>query len=693
MDKSREGDQKNNNPYSNVELKPMATGDTEYSAMDDPDMQCGIGGCRPKCLQFFAKMPVFIGVYCFSGLSTSVLAMFVTSQITTLERHFGLNSSQSGFLMSCNDIGFLTMTLFVTYSARRVHIPRALCLSAAVYGLGGLVCALAYVFDPYKTDRLYQTNAQTDNTSTDRQVTLCGYEELSIIPYNENGSTVSKTSPDCNGGQSISLRPGVSTDYTFWAVTFIAIGMLLQGIAKSPRYPYIATFVDDNVKKTKTAMYLGIVMGIGIFGPAIAFVSGGLFNTIYVTLQDVPIGIRDSRWIGAWWLGFVIYGVIGIVLAIPLFFFPRRMKPKTKLDEDLKPSGTGMKHYRGMAKAILRLFKNPIYVCVVSAGSLSLMVISGTIAYSPKYLETQYTLPTWKANVLLGVIQVSGASIGTVVGGLLTSKLKLCPVTCIKLVIGLKTVAVLLSGTLYFVGCPNPNIVGYNFKLNPQINSTGTGNDTLCEKTCDCLSDSYFPVCGSDNRNYYSPCVAGCTREQNQTFVNCLCTSSQNSTVEAGLCEPDCGMLIPYLVLSFAGALIETMTIMPGLIFQIRSVSEKDKAFAMGMSSFFNTLIGWLPGPVIMGRLIDTVCEVWNTSCDRDGSCALYDIVNFRFRFIIFRFSMGVLAILIFSLAYFKSRNKTDWSTEERTEMILNHPEGEKLMTESKQARRECIDP
>ena len=36
-------------------------------------------------------------------------------------------------------------------------------------------------------------------------------------------------------------------------------------------------------------------------------------------------------------------------------------------------------------------------------------------------------------------------------------------------------------------------------------------NSTLgCGYTCNCRSDEYFPICGSDNKNYLSPCYAGC---------------------------------------------------------------------------------------------------------------------------------------------------------------------------------------
>lgn len=65
-------------------------------------------------------------------------------QITTLEKHFNFSSSVSGFLMSCNDIGYLATTLFMSYYTRRIHIPRAMAVSSIVYGVAGVLCAMAF---------------------------------------------------------------------------------------------------------------------------------------------------------------------------------------------------------------------------------------------------------------------------------------------------------------------------------------------------------------------------------------------------------------------------------------------------------------------------------------------------------------------------------------------------------------------
>ena len=46
--------------------------------------------------------------------------------MTTLERHFGFNSTQTGLIMAANDVGFLVVVLFISYIAAKVSQCRNL---------------------------------------------------------------------------------------------------------------------------------------------------------------------------------------------------------------------------------------------------------------------------------------------------------------------------------------------------------------------------------------------------------------------------------------------------------------------------------------------------------------------------------------------------------------------------------------
>ena len=66
---------------------------------------------------------------------------------------------------------------------------------------------------------------------------------------------------------------------------------------------------------------------------------GGFFLTstatsLYVDFDRLPadqipdIHQYDPRWIGAWWLGFPLFAILIVIVAIPMFFYPKVMRQK-----------------------------------------------------------------------------------------------------------------------------------------------------------------------------------------------------------------------------------------------------------------------------------------------------------------------------------------------------------------------------
>ena len=139
-----EVDHGKHNTITNTEDHQKASMETDNSDDDKADLECGIGSFRPACLQPCTNMYCFVFFYSLAGLSTSTLSSYITSQITALERQFGFSSTESGFLLACNDIGFLATVLFVSYYLRNSHAPRFLSLLTFLFGISGLICALPY---------------------------------------------------------------------------------------------------------------------------------------------------------------------------------------------------------------------------------------------------------------------------------------------------------------------------------------------------------------------------------------------------------------------------------------------------------------------------------------------------------------------------------------------------------------------
>ncbi|RUS78913.1 hypothetical protein EGW08_013326, partial [Elysia chlorotica] len=488
----------------------------------EDDIVCGVGSFTPACLQRFMSIGYFTGFYSMAGLLTSALNVYISSQITTLEKYYNFSSSVSGFLMSCNDIGYLLTTLLMSFYSRRVHIPRALSLSTLIFGVSGITCVLAYVLtkDEHSSmTRFYSRshNRSAGNYHPDPAAQLC---DNSSLAASGRGDT-----PDAGG---------ISEGWKAFALSILAVGLFVQGIAKSPRHPFLGTYIDDNVPKTKTTKYLGIIGGLGIFGPAMAFILGGIFSKFYVTLEDPGITTRDPRWIGAWWLGFLFFGGAAVLASIPLSCFPRRLKGRRNIEEaepeEKGGAGEGKKStvvahdLKAFFKSLRRLLSNPVYSLVVLAVGINMTGIAGYMAFAAKYLETQFTVPVFKANMTLGSLNVASAALGTVMGGFMVSRLKLSPRTCLKVTLVFSAISLLISGLSFVLGCEQPYIHTSGDSVLASDGTLAKMETRLVTLTLSLLKKA---VCGADGRNYFSPCHAGCTDVlDTNEFVNCSCVFS-----------------------------------------------------------------------------------------------------------------------------------------------------------------------
>ncbi|XP_064597128.1 solute carrier organic anion transporter family member 2A1-like [Liolophura sinensis] len=612
---------------------------------DDVDTRCGVGSFKPSFLQVFATIQGFVAFNALSNLFTYGIRIFLVSQLTTIEKRFGFSSSQSGFILSSSQISFVVCILLFSYYSRYSHIPRILSVTNMIAGATGIVFFTAH-FLPFQDD---STGASGSLLVGNRSANASAGGICQIT----DGPGV-MAEPICNKRNSIISENNLALGI------FLAC-MLIQGAVTSPRTPLGGTFVDDNNPvPTNTGKYIGIMMGILTLAPALAFAFGAMSSRIFHTLEATDLTSRDPTWIGAWWIGFVILGCLSMFFSSFLFCFPKRLRmapvhsaktgeKETKKEESKMPERKScVGRFKRLVivplRSVFRVLRLPVFTLLALSSTMHTFALLGMASFFPKYLETQFYIPTYKTSLMLGVISLFGSTIGPVVGGFVTSHFKLTTRGNLRLILG---VCILLT-----IGCPIGMFLAgqptdlVQSKFGGQLKPGALMGNDSCVAGCLCSGDVIQPVCGSDGVTYMSPCHAGCYRRENSIYLNCTCSGG---TAKPGSCAPEDVKVYPLLVYSTLTSFTVTFAISPNFMVIVRTVTKNDKSLALGLSSFISTLIGHFPAPVVYGAIVDSVCSIWHETCAGTGACAHYDLSAFRFK--IFGTNMGLFflsAVLIF---------------------------------------------
>ncbi|KAM6229885.1 solute carrier organic anion transporter family member 4C1 [Porphyrio hochstetteri] len=580
---------------------------------------CGWGRCAPKVLQVCNNPEGYLAAYSllaiFQGMVVNGL---INISISTIEKRYELNSSLAGLISASYDIAFCILSLFVSFFGERGHKPRWLAFSAFMLGLGSLVFSL-----PHFSSGKYQYGAKLEDT--------CQISGTSSANFTCSASTKSSLS-----------------NYLY---VFI-LGQLLLGIGGTPLYTLGTAFIDDSVPRHKSSLYIGIGYAMSLLGPAIGYVLGGQLLNIYIDIQipeSSKIDQDDPRWLGAWWIAFLACFFAVWLLIIPLSCFPKHLPGTAKIQaekisethndgsEGLVETGNIGESFKDFPVALLILLKNPVLMSLIIASSSEALVATGFATFLPKFIENQFGKTSSFSATLGGLVLIPAAALGQIISGILVSKCKMDCKSIIKFMIGTCSVALLLNTVFLFAKCGNEPFAG----VSETYNGTGTLYNLTapCNANCRCLNSMYYPVCGRDQVQYFSPCFAGCALQHfnnmEKMYHNCSCVGkpkrengSEDFIYEAipGKCPTQCKLLPLFLTFFFFTIVFTFMAVTPTTVAILRCVPDKQRSFALGVQSVFLRLLGTIPGPILFGVAIDNSCTLWDINeCKTKGACWLYD--------------------------------------------------------------------
>ncbi|OQR68398.1 solute carrier organic anion transporter family member 1C1-like [Tropilaelaps mercedesae] len=157
-------------------------------------------------------------------------------------------------------------------------------------------------------------------------------------------------------------------------------------------------------------MYMTISAFFRGLGPVLGFILSSACLAFYEDPGCPPeYDSEDPRWIGAWWIGFIVLAGFQLVFTAPLLLFPKQIRKS--------PDATTTFHESGIFAAMFRLFRNPIYMFHLFSQIFKWFGILGYFNYLPKYVQEQFRVSASSAALYGGSLPIALSLLAALFGG------------------------------------------------------------------------------------------------------------------------------------------------------------------------------------------------------------------------------------------------------------------------------------
>ncbi|XP_068129855.1 solute carrier organic anion transporter family member 1B3-like [Hyperolius riggenbachi] len=623
--------------------------------------------CNPSSLEYntppanqkrscCAALKMFLFALCFCNFTKAYSGMYLKSSITQIERRFDISSSTAGLVDGSFEIGNLLFIAFVSYYGAKMHRPRIIAIGCIVMSLGSFLTAMPHFFmGPYKYESTRTSAALINNVT----------ESVSSCMANRTFTEQSK------------LACAKDNNNYMWV--YIFFGNMLRGIGETPITPLGTAYIDDFAGAGSTALYLACLNAVGLFGSMVGFTLGSYFAKFYVDvgfvdMNTITITPQDTRWVGAWWMGFLLAWMLNLLAAIPFWFLPKSLEKK---DEQSAPDMLTFKDkeklelqkkatVKGFFLALKILFCDRLYLLLLCITLMKANSYIGFLTYNPKFMEQQYGQSISRAIFITGVTTLPAAALGMFLGGLIMKKYKFGLLSASKMSFITTIIALIPSMVVFIIGCENKDVAGITITYNGgKVQAFHEGNFfSSCNSHCQCSTNQWDPVCGENGITYMSACLAGCTSSSGagkaMVHHNCSCIEAMGfaavkSSVKLGTCPrgDSCSrMFLFYAILQFFSTFVFSIGGSAAYVIVFWVVGPELKSLAMGVYVLLVRTLGGILAPIYFGALIDRTCLKWGTKiCGGKGACRMYDAESFRNTFL--GLKVGIRATTVFLIFWF----------------------------------------
>uniref|UniRef100_A0A2M4BDH4 Solute carrier organic anion transporter family member n=1 Tax=Anopheles marajoara TaxID=58244 RepID=A0A2M4BDH4_9DIPT len=521
------------------------------------DVRCGLSWWHPRWLQRFATPRSFILVYGFLGTVQAMAYIYFVITLTTLEKRFKIPSSTTGIILSGNEISQILLSLILSYVGGHRNRPRWIAWGVVFCALSCFILALPHFIYGPGEDALRLTKEYLRDRAED-EANIRLHQNVTMLVKSSNRLCMAEsTEKECL--DTISIVP----------LVLIFMSQFVLGIGNTLYYSLGQTYLDDNTKKTNTPLMLAYASSLRTFGPVVGFALGYLALKIYIDPTKTPIiDSSDPRWLGAWWLGWILLGVGMLFFALLTGLFPKeipRRQPTTTtttkrpnsnmpviLMNDAEAFGKEKEELRQAARhqrtvsenasefvesivefpklkdfptALMRLLKNKLLMFNILSGIFYILGSSGYITFLSKYIEVQFHKSPANATVITGPITLFGMVAGFLISGIVISKKKPSPRKLLfwNVIVGFGYMAGQFS--YLFLTCPDGTMPLVQGRLNLT---------TECNSHCHCDGIPYTPVCQEETGiTFFSACHAGCDNwhTADKYYDRCSCQNENYSPI------------------------------------------------------------------------------------------------------------------------------------------------------------------
>ncbi|KAG8187154.1 hypothetical protein JTE90_020032 [Oedothorax gibbosus] len=408
-----------------------------------------------------------------------------------------------------------------------------------------------------------------------------------------------------------------------------------RGFGNLAYYAVGLAYMDDNSKQKNTPMYLAVAFALRLLGPLLGF----LMSSVFLKFPENPFvdpgfGNEDPRWIGGWWMGFLLQGFLLALCTVPMAMFPRRLPghKQPKLNIMLPDKKELRSKVLNFFAAMKRLMKNPLLIFITLNVIFSTLGTFGHYIMLPKYMENQFKLSASEASLASGPPGIAASVTSILLGGFTIYRLRPSAKVLTAAMVSLEVVTAIGFLMLKIPHCEVTEMANYGLDDNGLVLSSD------CNDNCSCSTSKFTPVCSLEgNTFYFSPCYAGCKITSNQEFEDCSCVQDKSGlnrkNVTEGFCvSKDCWpqalmYIISFPILQCVVSFLKAAYTM----LLLRSIDPQDKSVALGIFETMISAFGFIPFPMVFGSLVDSACLVWETTCGKTGNCWFYDVSKFNY--------------------------------------------------------------